>query len=81
MGQALKKDMTQTRTENDSIGDIEVPFDAYWGAQTQRSLQNFDIGEEKMPKPLVRALGIQKKASAMTNMAMGVMDKKSAMPS
>ncbi|MCD8496819.1 MAG: class II fumarate hydratase [Alphaproteobacteria bacterium] len=76
MGQALKKDMTQTRTENDSIGDIEVPFDAYWGAQTQRSLQNFDIGEEKMPKPLVRALGIQKKASAMTNMAMGVMDKK-----
>jgi fumarate hydratase class II len=77
MKTALKtQKMTQTRTENDSIGDIEVPFDAYWGAQTQRSLQNFDIGEEKMPKPLVRALGLQKKAAAMTNMAMGALDKK-----
>ncbi|HRQ61191.1 MAG TPA: class II fumarate hydratase [Alphaproteobacteria bacterium] len=69
--------MTQkTRTENDSIGDIEVPMDAYWGAQTQRSLQNFDIGEEKMPAPLVRALALQKKASAITNMSLGVLDKK-----
>ncbi len=65
-----------TRTETDSIGPIEVPMDAYWGAQTQRSLQNFDIGTEKMPAPLVRALGIQKKASALTNMALGDLDPK-----
>ncbi len=65
----------QTRTETDSIGAIEVPFDAYWGAQTQRSLQNFDIGTEKMPQPLVRALGIQKKACAMVNLDMGLIDQ------
>ncbi len=68
--------MANTRTETDSIGEIEVPADAYWGAQTQRSLQNFDIGTEKMPGPLVRALGIQKKAAAQVNMALGVMDEK-----
>ncbi len=65
-----------TRTETDSIGDIEVPADKYWGAQTQRSLQNFKIGTETMPAPLVRALGIQKKAAAMANMDMGSLDKK-----
>lgn len=65
-----------TRTETDSIGAIDVPADRYWGAQTQRSLQNFEIGTETMPAPLVRALGIQKKAAALTNMALGVMDKK-----
>ncbi len=68
-------DMTNTRTETDSIGPIEVPANVYWGAQTQRSLQNFDIGEEKMPSALVKALGLQKKAAAITNMAMGKMDK------
>jgi fumarate hydratase class II len=66
----------KTRTETDSIGKIEVPADKYWGAQTQRSLQNFDIGTETMPAPLVRALGIQKKSAALTNMAMGLLDKK-----
>lgn len=64
-----------TRIETDSIGEIEVPNDKYWGAQTQRSLQNFDIGTETMPAPLVRAFGIQKKAAALTNMNMGVLDK------
>ncbi len=64
-----------TRTETDSIGEIEVPADKYWGAQTQRSLQNFDIGTEKMPAPLIRALGIQKKAAALTNLDMGALDK------
>jgi len=68
--------MSQTRIETDSIGEVEVPADAYYGAQTQRSLLNFDIGTEKMPTPLVRALGIQKKAAAMTNMAQGSMDDK-----
>ncbi|MEM7618538.1 MAG: class II fumarate hydratase [Pseudomonadota bacterium] len=62
--------------ETDSIGEVEVPADAYYGAQTQRSLQNFKIGTEKMPAALVRALGIQKKAAALTNMDMGVMDAK-----
>ena len=65
-----------TRAETDSFGEIEVPADAFWGAQTQRSLQNFDIGIEKMPAALVRALGIQKKASASANMALGVLDAK-----
>ncbi len=65
-----------TRIETDSFGEIEVPADAFWGAQTQRSLQNFDIGIEKMPAALVRALGIQKKASATANIALGVLDAK-----
>ena len=65
----------ETRTETDSIGAIEVPANRYWGAQTQRSLQNFKIGGEKMPAPLIRALGVQKKASALTNIALGVLDK------
>lgn len=71
---------TKTRIETDSIGEVEVPADAYYGAQTQRSLQNFKIGIEKMPAALVRALGIQKKAAAMTNMALGAMDKKIGEP-
>ena len=62
------------RTETDSFGPIEVPADRYWGAQTQRSLQNFRIGGERMPGPLVRALGIQKKAAAQANMALGALD-------
>ncbi|MBG77584.1 MAG: fumarate hydratase, class II [Alphaproteobacteria bacterium] len=67
-----------TRTETDSIGAIEVENDKYWGAQSQRSLKNFDIGWEKMPAPLVRALGIQKKAAAMTNQDLGSLDAKLA---
>ncbi len=65
-----------TRIETDSFGEIEVPADAFWGAQTQRSLQNFDIGTEKMPAPVVRALGIQKKAAALANLALGALDAK-----
>ncbi len=71
---------TKTRIETDSIGDVEVPLDAYYGAQTQRSLLNFDIGTEKMPASLIRALGIQKKASALSNMALGAMDKEIGEP-
>ena len=55
------------RTESDSIGDIEVPVNRYWGAQTQRSFENFKIGEECLPSALIRALGIQKKAAAIVN--------------
>ena len=64
-----------TRTETDSFGSIEVPADRYWGAQAQRSLGNFKIGWEKQPLPIVRALGIIKRASAETNMALGLLDK------
>ena len=64
------------RIETDSFGEIEVPAAAYWGAQTQRSLQNFDIGTEKMPAALVRALGVQKKASALANLSLNVLDAK-----
>ena len=60
-----------TRIETDSFGPIEVPADRYWAAQTQRSLQNFKIGGERMPPALVRALGIQKQASAKANVALG----------
>jgi fumarate hydratase class II len=59
--------MTATRTETDSFGPIEVPADRYWGAQTQRSIQNFPIGWEKQPVAVVRALGIIKKAAAIAN--------------
>jgi fumarate hydratase class II len=62
-----------TRTETDSFGPIQVEADKYWGAQAQRSLQNFKIGEEKMPAPIVRALGIVKRAAAETNMELGVL--------
>ena len=68
--------MTKTRTETDTFGPIEVPADRYWGAQTQRSLENFKIGWERMPEPIVRALGIVKRASALVNMELGGLDKK-----
>jgi fumarate hydratase class II len=71
-----ERDMTKTRTETDSFGPIEVPADKYWGAQSQRSLGNFRIGWEKQPKPIVRALGIIKRAAAEVNMALGRLDGK-----
>ncbi len=63
--------MTQTRTESDSFGPLEVPADRYWGAQTQRSLINFPIGWEKQPVAIVRALGVIKRACAEANKASG----------
>ncbi|MBT7642582.1 MAG: class II fumarate hydratase [Rhodobiaceae bacterium] len=62
--------MTDTRKETDSFGPLEVPSEKYWGAQTQRSLGNFKIGTEKMPLPLVRALGIVKMSAAQANMSL-----------
>ena len=67
--------MTKTRTETDTFGPIEVDDSRYWGAQAQRSLGNFKIGWEKQPLPVVRALGIVKRAAAETNMALGGLDK------
>lgn len=63
-----------TRTETDSFGPLEVPSDKYWGAQTQRSIQNFPIGWEKQPVAIVRALGVIKQAAAQVNMATGNLD-------
>lgn len=68
--------MSQTRTETDSFGPLEVPSDKYWGAQTQRSLGNFKIGNETMPLSMVRALGIVKQSAAKANMALDNLDAK-----
>ena len=65
-----------TRTETDSFGAIEVPADRYWGAQSERSIENFPIGWEKQPAPIVRALGIIKRAAAEVNMDLGKLDPK-----
>jgi fumarate hydratase, class II len=65
------KSKARTRTETDSMGAIEVPADRYWGAQTQRSLQHFSIGEDRVPVEVVRAFGILKKAAALVNLALG----------
>ena len=61
------------RIETDSMGEVRVPADKYWGAQTQRSLENFKIGQDKFPKEFIRALGILKKAAAITNQELGVL--------
>jgi len=60
-----------TRTETDSMGPIEVPADRYWGAQTQRSLHHFSIGDDHMPVPVIRGMAILKKAAALTNRELG----------
>ncbi|SPJ23691.1 class II fumarate hydratase [Palleronia abyssalis] len=70
--------MTNTRTETDSFGPLEVPADKYWGAQTQRSILNFPIGWEKQPVAIVRALGVIKKACAQANKENGKLDAKIA---
>jgi fumarate hydratase class II len=68
----------KTRTETDTFGPIEVAADRYWGAQAQRSLGNFKIGWEKQPAPVVRALGIVKRAAAEANLELGKLDAKLA---
>ncbi|HEY1504282.1 MAG TPA: class II fumarate hydratase [Stellaceae bacterium] len=67
---------TPSRTERDSMGAIEVPEERYWGAQTQRSLENFRIGGERMPLALIRALALQKKAAAIANMELRALEKR-----
>src|SRR5580704_15094601 len=64
------------RTETDSFGPIDVPSEHYWGAQTQRSLQNFRIGGQTMPLPLIHAFGVLKKAAALANMKLGLLEGK-----
>ena len=67
-----------TRSETDSFGPIEVPVDRYWGAQTERSRRNFRIGHDRMPMPIIRALGMVKLASAETNRELGLLDQRRA---
>ena len=63
------------RTESDSMGTIKVPDEVYWGAQTARSLIHFNIGEDRMPPELIRAIGILKKAAALVNTDLGKLAK------
>ena len=69
--------MAETRIEKDTMGDIAVPADRYWGAQTQRSLKYFQAGagRDTMPRELIKALGILKKAAAMANVELKLLDK------
>jgi fumarate hydratase class II len=71
MAQQSPEQSAKTRTETDSMGAIEVPADRYWGAQTQRSLHHFNIGDDRMPREMIRAFGILKKASAQVNEELG----------
>jgi fumarate hydratase class II len=69
---------TGSRIETDTFGPIAVPADRYWGAQTQRSIENFRIGTERMPRPLIHALGIVKRAAAEVNRSLGLLDARRA---
>ena len=66
------------RIETDSMGEIEVPEDKYYGAQTARSLVHFKIGGDRFPREIIRALGILKKAAAVTNEELGILDSDKA---
>ncbi|MGB0851482.1 MAG: lyase family protein, partial [Bacteroidia bacterium] len=66
------------RIERDSIGEVKVPAEKYWAAQTQRSLENFKIGNQKMPIEIIRAFGVLKKCAAMTNAKLGVLSQEKA---
>ncbi|MFT5952719.1 MAG: fumarate hydratase class II [Bacteroidia bacterium] len=66
------------RIERDSIGEVRVPADKYWAAQTQRSLENFKIGNQKMPIEIIKAFGVLKKCAAMTNAELGVLSQEKA---
>ena len=61
------------RIEKDTMGEVKVPATSYWGAQTQRSLENFTIGGHKMPTEVIKAFAILKKAAALTNTELGVL--------
>jgi fumarate hydratase, class II len=73
---ATSSQSNSTRSETDSFGPIEVPADRYWGAQTERSRRNFRIGRDRMPMPIIRALGIVKLAAAETNRELGLLDER-----
>ena len=72
----MAKRPAKTRNETDTFGPIPVPADRYWGAQTQRSIENFRIGTDPMPSPLIRALAVIKRAAAEVNNKLGDLDAK-----
>ncbi len=78
MVQQSPEQAAKTRIETDSMGAIEVPADRYWGAQTQRSLHHFNIGNDRMPREMIRALGILKKAAAVVNEELGKLSDEKA---
>src|SRR4029079_14154767 len=78
MARSTTSGKKSTRSENDSFGPIDVPADRYWGAQTERSRQNFRIGHDRMPMGIVHALGIVKLAAAQTNRELGLIDARRA---
>src|SRR5215813_10733948 len=78
MAQQSPEQSTKTRIETDSMGPIEVAADRYWGAQTERSLHHFNIGNDRMPREMIRALGILKKAAALVNEELGKLPAKKA---
>ena len=71
----MNKEPFSNRIETDSLGAIAVPAEKYWGAQTQRSLEHFKIGNERLPRPLIRALGIVKYCAALSNIALNNLDE------
>ena len=74
----MARSRNRVRTETDSFGPIDVPHDRHWGAQTQRSIENFRIGTERMPLPLIRALGLVKRAAAEVNQSLRILDRRRA---
>src|SRR6201991_2697209 len=78
MARSTPSSPTPSRIETDSFGPIDVPADRYWGAQTERSRQNFRIGADRMPMAIVHALGIVKLASAEANRELGLLDQRRA---
>ena len=66
------------RNESDSLGSIQVPEDKYWGAQTQRALEHFTIGDHRMPRPVIHALALVKKVAASVNADLGLLDRERA---
>ena len=69
------------RIEHDTMGEVKVPTGKYWGAQTQRSVENFPIGGERMPQEVLRAFAILKKAAAQVNVRLGRLDQRRGRPS
>src|SRR3979409_777371 len=68
--------MAKTRSETDTFGKIEVPAARYWGAQTERSRQNFRLGTERMPPPVTRARALVKRVAAEVNLELGLLDRR-----
>jgi fumarate hydratase, class II len=78
MARKANRHKSKTRTETDTFGPIDVAADRYWGAQTERSLHNFRIGDERQPRPLIRALALVKRAAAEVNLSLGLLDHRRA---